>query len=371
MAESASPTFPASGQRRPTPMSGKADHVRCRRSRSTAAATLAPFTVAYMTYGTLNAARINAVLVCHALTGDQFVASRPSGHRQARLVDHHGRPGQADRHRPLLRHLRQCAGRLHGHDRPGGDRSGHRQALWPELSRWSPSATWCARRRCCSMRSASSKLLCVIGGSMGGMQVLQWAASYPERVRRRDADRHRRAPFGAEHRVPRSRPPGDHGRSRLAGRRLSAAGTQPSKGLAVARMAAHITYLSEAALQRKFGRALQNRERRSLRVRAGFPGRILSAPSGHRPSSTASTPIPISTSPARWIISISRRDYGGVLAEAFRGTQTRFCIVSFTSDWLFPTAENKRIAHALNAAAAQGQLCRDRDRQRPRRLPAR
>ena len=58
-------------------------------------------------------------------------------------------------------------------------------------------------------------------------------------------------------------------------------------------------------------------------------------------------------------------DHGGVLAEAFRGSKTRFCIISFTSDWLFPTVENKRIAHALNAVGGNGQLRRDRDRPRP------
>ena len=81
-------------------------------------ARLRRMTVAYRTYGTLNAARSNAVLVCHALTGDQYVAETPSGHRQGRLVGRGGRPRPADRHRPLLRHLRQRAGRLHGLHRP-------------------------------------------------------------------------------------------------------------------------------------------------------------------------------------------------------------------------------------------------------------
>ena len=64
-------------------------------------------------------------------------------------------------------------------------------------------------------------------------------------------------------------------------------------------------------------------------------------------------------------------DYGGRLANAFHGTKTRFCVVSFTSDWLFPTVENKAVVRALNAAGASVSLRRDRDRPRPRRLPAR
>ena len=137
-----------------------------------------------MTYGTLNADKSNAVLICHALTGDQFVRLRPSRHRQARLVDNHGGTGQADRHRPLLRHLRQCHRRLHGLDRPGRDRSRHGQALWPDF----PLVTIRDMVRAQAMlveHLGIEKLLAVVGGSMGGMQVLQWAASYPERCARR------------------------------------------------------------------------------------------------------------------------------------------------------------------------------------------
>ena len=176
---------------------------------------LAPFTVAYMTYGTLNAAKSNAVLICHALTGDQFVASdHPITGKPGWWTPMVG-PGQADRHRPLLRHLRQCASAA-AWDRPDRRRSIRKPAspgAW--IFRWSPSATWCRAQKRLIEHLGIEKLLAVIGGSMGGMQALQWAASYPDCVRAvvpiACAARHS-AQNIAFHEVG---PPGDHGRSRL------------------------------------------------------------------------------------------------------------------------------------------------------------
>ena len=114
-------------------------------------------------------------------------------------------------------------------------------------------------------------LFSVAGGSMGGMQVLQWAASYPEARVLGAADRLRDAAFGAEHRLPRGRPPGGDGRSGMAPRPLSSAKARnPRRGLAVARMGAHITYLSDAALHRKFGRKFQDRENPTFSFDADF-----------------------------------------------------------------------------------------------------
>jgi homoserine O-acetyltransferase len=195
------------------------------------------------------------------------------------------------------------------------------------------------------------QLLCVLGGSMGGMQVLQWAASYPDRVYSAmpiaTAARHS-AQNIAFHEVGRQAIMADP--DWKAGD-YALAGVKPSKGLAVARMAAHITYLSEAALQRKFGRELHDRNALSFGFDADFQ---IESYLRHQAMTF------VDRFDANSYLYITRAmdyfdlagDYGGVLAEAFRGTKTRFCLVSFTSDWLFPTSENKRIAHALNAAGA-------------------
>ena len=182
---------------------------------------------------------------------------------------------------------------------------------------------------------------------MGGMQVLQWAATIPTGWSPRFPSP-RRAPFRTEHRVPRSRPAGHHGRSGLERRRLSAPSTRPTKGLAVARMAAHITYLSETALQRKFGTSSGSRTASSASSR--LPDRRAISPSGHDIRRPLRCQFLSLHHPRDGLFRSRRRLWRRSGARPSR-PQTRFCIISFTSDWLFPTLENKRIAHALNAAA--------------------
>jgi homoserine O-acetyltransferase len=136
------------------------------------------------------------------------------------------------------------------------------------------------------------------------------------------------------------------------GGKYAQAGTFPSKGLAVARMAAHITYVSEAALQRKFGRNLQNRAALSFQFAPDFQIESYL----HHQGATF-----VDRFDANSYLYITRAmdyfdlaaEHGGVLADAFRDSPVRFCIISFSSDWLFPPSENKQIAHALNAVAAK------------------
>lgn len=311
---------------------------------------LSPFTIAYMTYGTLNAQRSNAVLVCHALTGDQFAASRhpltgKPGWWETLIGP--GKPLDTDRFFIISTNV---LGGCMGSTGPAEPDPATGEAYGLDF----PLVTIRDMVRAQAMLLDAlgiEKVLCVIGGSMGGMQVLQWAASYPERVISAipiaTAAKHS-AQNIAFHEVGRQAIMADPD---WKGGAYHNAATKPSKGLAVARMAAHITYLSEAALQRKFGRNLQNRNAISF----GFGPDFQIESYLHHQGMTF-----VDRFDANAYLYITRAmdyfdlaaDHGGVLAEAFRGTTTRFCIISFSSDWLFPTFENKHIAHALNAAAA-------------------
>jgi homoserine O-acetyltransferase/O-succinyltransferase len=195
-------------------------------------------------------------------------------------------------------------------------------------------------------------LFAVAGGSMGGMQVLQWAASYPTRVFSAlpigCATRHS-AQNIAFHEVGRQAVMADpdwrHGRYFVEG-------TNPRRGLAVARMGAHITYLSDAALHRKFGRKFQDRENPTFSFDADFE---VESYLRHQGSSF------VERFDANSYLYLTRAmdyfdlaaDCNGVVANAFKGADTRFCVVSFTSDWLFPTSESRAIVHALNASGVR------------------
>jgi homoserine O-acetyltransferase/O-succinyltransferase len=312
--------------------------------------SLSPFTIAYMTYGTLNAAHSNAILICHALSGDQFVASthpvtgKPGWWSYAVGP---GKPINTDRFFVICANV---VGGCMGTTGPGEIDPGTGEPFGLNF----PLVTIRDMVRAQAMLLDAlgiEQLLGVLGGSMGGMQVLQWAASYPDRVYSAmpiaTAARHS-AQNIAFHEVGRQAIMADP--DWKAGD-YALAGVSPAKGLAVARMAAHITYLSEAALQRKFGRELHDRNALSFGFDADFQIESYLRHQGMTFVDRFDANSYLYITRAMDYFDLAA-DYGGVLAEAFRGAKTRFCLVAFTSDWLFPTSENKRIAHALNAAGA-------------------
>jgi homoserine O-acetyltransferase len=306
--------------------------------------------IAYETYGELAADKSNAILICHALTGDQYVAS-----------DHPitGKPGwwqrivgpgkviDTDRYHVICANvIGSCMGStgpasLAADGQPYGmrfpvitirDMVRGLVGLLDELG--------------------IEKLHTVIGGSMGGMQALSLAANWPERAERMlviaSSARHS-AQNIAFHEV---------GRQAIMADRYWNGGdyyesdASPDNGLAVARMAAHITYLSEEGLTEKFGRNLQDRETKSFGFDADFQveSYLRYQGSGFTQRFDANSYLYITRAMDYFDLA---EEHGGTLANAFAGASARFCLISFDSDWLYPTAESRHVVHALNAAGAK------------------
>lgn len=313
-------------------------------------ADFGPVEIAYETYGTLNADRSNAILICHALTGDQFVAStHPLTGKDGwwtRMVGE-GKPVDP------ARHFIVCANVLSGCLGSSGPASINPATGIPYAMDF-PVITIRDMVRAQAMlldHLGVGELHAVIGGSMGGMQALSWAATYPGRVRSAvviaSTARHS-AQNIAFHEVGRQAIMAD---PRWRGGNYYADGDVPSSGLAVARMAAHITYLSEAGLTEKFGRRLQDRDAKSFGFDADFQVESYLRYQGLSFVDRFDANSYLYITRAMDYFDLAE-EHGGQLADVFAGTNTRFCLVSFDTDWLYPTAESRNIVHALNAAGA-------------------
>jgi len=311
---------------------------------------ISPLKIAYQTYGTLNQARSNAIVVCHALTGDQHVASE---HPET------GRPGwwttMIGPGKPVdtQRYFIICSNVIGGCMGSTGPSTINPDTGTP-YGLQLPVITIADMVRAQAMlldKLEIPDLFCVIGGSMGGMQVLQWAVDYPARVFAAvpiaTAARHTSQNI-AFHEVGRQAIMADN--DWLGGDYLKHE-TNPRKGLAVARMTAHITYLSGEALHQKFGRNLQNRAALTYGFDADFQVESYLRYQGSTFVDRFDANSYLYMTRAMDYFDLAR-DHGGILANAFKSTSARFCIVSFTSDWLFPTQGNREIVHALNAVGA-------------------
>jgi homoserine O-acetyltransferase len=312
---------------------------------------LAPFQIAYQTYGTLNAARSNAVLLCHALTGDQHVANTHPVTGKPGWWETMVGPGlPIDTNRYFI----ICPNVMGGCMGSSGPSSTNPETGQP----WGldfPVITIRDMVRAQAMlldHLGIEQLFSIAGGSMGGMQVLQWCASYPDRVFSAlpiaTATRHT-AQNIAFHEVGRQAVMADpdwrQGRYIIEG-------TEPRRGLAVARMGAHITYLSDAALHRKFGRRFQDRNNPTFSFDADFEVENYLRYQGSTFVERFDANSYLYLTRAMDYFDLAA-DYDGVVANAFKGTSTRFCVISFTSDWLFPTTDSRAIVHALNAGGAR------------------
>lgn len=353
-------------------MIGKITHLAVDKPLKLKCATeISNIPVAFQTYGTLNAEKTNAILICHALTGDQYVASgNPVTGKSGwwNFMVGAGKPIDTDRFFVICSNiLGGCIGTF-GPKHIGAN--GQAMGLdFPIVT----IADMVELQKLLVESLGIEKLFAVIGGSMGGMQVLQWATSYPEllccAIPLATTSKHN-AQNIAYHEIGRQAVMAD---PEWRCGKYDAHETFPVKGLSVARMTAHVTYLSENTLQRKFGRMLKNDN--SLKNDAStkeISARDVDAKDGNASNYSFDANFQVESylrhqgvsfverfDPNSYLYITKAADYfdlseevGGSLSRAFAGIKVAFLVMSFSTDWLYPTSESRDIVRALNATHA-------------------
>jgi len=308
-------------------------------------ATLGPITLAYETYGRLNEDRSNAILICHAWSGDAHVAGRhsPDDPKPGWWDDAVG-PGKAfdtDRYFVVCSNV---IGGCSGSTGPSSinPKTGRPYGLsFPIVT----IADMVEAQRLLTDYLGIPYWLTVTGGSMGGMQALQWTVSYPSRVKSAIvlAATARLSPQTiALNEVPRQAIYADPNWNNgdYYGK------TPPNAGLAVARMIGHITFLSDASMREKFGRRLRNgSDGYGWRFDPEFEVESYLNYRGHSFTKRFDANSFLYLSKAMDYFDLS---YGlPSLADAFRKVTAKFLVVSYTSDWLYPSWQSKELVRAL------------------------
>jgi homoserine O-acetyltransferase/O-succinyltransferase len=308
------------------------------------------YPLAYETYGSLNENKDNAILVCHALTGDQFVTGlNPITKKEGWWSNAVGPNKSIDTNKYFVicvnviggcmgsfgpSHINQKTNKVYGTDFPIITINDIVNAQVNLLDHFK-----------------IRKLFSVVGGSMGGMQVLQFVSNFPEKTKTAvpiACTSNHSAQNIAFNELGRQAITADHN---WINGKYSSKNTVPDKGLAVARMAAHITYLSKKGLQEKFGRKLQERDGLKFGFDADFQIESYLRYQGS---------VFVDRFDANSYLYITRamdyfdlvKQYDGNLSNAFKSSKVKFFVISFSSDWLYPTQENKDIVIALNAIGA-------------------
>jgi len=310
---------------------------------------LGPITVAYETYGTLSERKDNAILVCHALSGDAHVAGFHS-EKDARagwwdVLIGPGKALDTDRYFVVCANVLGGCGGTTGPaslDPASGERYG---TGFPIVT----IADMVNVQALLLDRLGIPKLLAAIGGSMGGMQVLQWAVAYPERL-------HLAIPIAcAAYQPTQGVAFNEVGRQAIMadpswnlGDFYGQGRKRPDKGLAVARMLGHITYLSDQAMRDKFGRRPQEARDYTFTFSADFEVEKYLRHQGVSFTGRFDANSYLYITKAIDYFDLARGCKS--LADALRGSRSRFLVMAFSSDWLHPPYQLKEIVSALRAS---------------------
>jgi homoserine O-acetyltransferase len=317
---------------------------------------LGPVTIAYETYGELNSRKSNAVLILHALTGDSHAAGYyAENDDKPGWWDIMVGPGKGiDTNKFFVicsNIIGSCMGstgpctinpktvKAYGLDYPVvtiGDMVSAQKALIEHLG--------------------VEKLLCVVGGSIGGMQVLEWCVRYPERVAAAiplaTTMKHSALAI-AFNEVARQAimadPKWNNGNYDID--------AKPETGLAVARMIGHITYLSDEAMRLKFGRRLQDKSDFSFNFDADFQVESYLRYQGKKFVDRFDANSFLYITKAADYYDLEKQHGNGSAVEAFSKAKAKFLVISFTSDWLYPTYQSREIVNALKKSGLDVSFC--------------
>ena len=305
--------------------------------------------VAFKTYGTLNSKKTNAILVCHALSGDQFCSDiNPLTKKQGWWNILIG-PGKVIDTNIFFVICSNVLGGCMGSTGPSSINPQTKTNYGLKFPVITISDMVKVQEKLVSALGIQ-KLFAVIGGSMGGMQTLEWATKFSNKVNVAipiaTSYRHS-AQNIAFHEIGRQSIMADPNWNKGLYNQFN---VKPSRGLAVARMIAHITYLSEHGLQKKFGRNLQFSSSLSYGFDIDFQIESYLKHQGRTFVDRFDANSYLYITKAMDYFDLSNRRGG--LSNLFKNNDAIFCFFSFTSDWLFPTAETKTVIKSLNSSAA-------------------
>lgn len=312
---------------------------------------LGPVTLAYETLGNLDKDRANAILVFHALSGDAHAAGFYEGDERPGWWDNmigSGKAFDTDKYFVICSNV---IGGCRGSTGPASEnpRTGRPYGLdFPHIS---VKDMVDAQAQLIDYLGIE-KLLCVTGGSMGGMQALQWAVSYPERVRSAipiaTAPRHspQQIAFNEVGRQAIMADPSWNGGDYYSG-------TPPTRGLSVARMVGHITYMSDESMAKKFGRRFKDSQRGD-KFEPDFEveGYLQYRGDNFVKRFDANSYLYITKA-----LDYFDLDSGKGLENVLRGIRTKFLVIAFKSDWLYPAYQSREIVKACKLAGVDATYC--------------
>jgi homoserine O-acetyltransferase len=318
--------------------------------------TLGPVTLAYETYGELNPDRSNAVLITHALSGDSHAAgyyhhddSKPGWWEI--MVG----PGKGIDTRKYFVICSNILGSCVGSTGPGS----HNPKTGGPFGLDFPVVTigdMVTAQKALIDHLGIKKILSVVGGSIGGLQALEWCLRFPDMV------------VSA---IPLATTP-KHSALTIAFNEVARqaimadpnwnnghyyGGAKPDLGLAVARMIGHITYLSDESMRQKFGRRLQDRSDFSFNFDADFQVESYLRYQGAKFVERFDANSFLYITKAADYFDITRQDDSGSLVEAFSRAKAKFLVVSFTSDWLYPTYQSRAMVKAMKKNGLDVSFC--------------